>query len=194
MVLSGSISEATGGKFANGAATGAFLAAMKGFLDYATETTDNLKLKSCGLGGSVCKYNDTGELLTDGGRGSLQIDGAKSGDGNFLTNGGMAEEASGKHLYNENSLIGRFVNKVSKTHDYFNSHGSKLFGFKGYDSSTGLWLSGSETYNTTYQIYSFSGMLPAGVMTGAALAGDAFFNAHHSFYTAYTHGGRKKRR
>ncbi|WP_444882714.1 RHS repeat-associated core domain-containing protein [Microbulbifer sp. PSTR4-B] len=186
-IVGGTMSKITGGKFANGAAFGAFSALVEGFVKHATKITNDLKLKSCGLNGSVCKYNDAGELLTDGGRGSKQIEGTDPGDGNFITNGGMAPEGSGQHLYDENSMVGRFVNKVSKVHDYFNSDGSKLLGFKGYDESTGLWLSGSETYNTAYQVYSFAGMLPAAAVTASALTTNAIFTDPYVPSAMYNH-------
>jgi RHS repeat-associated protein len=161
--------RSSGGSCGKGARLAAYAQVIALSVDQMGKATDDYKLKSCGKGGSVCNYNDQGELLTDGGRGELQIAGTSPGDGNFLTRNGMASEGSGQHLYSENSLLGRYVNKISKTHDYFNSNISKLFGFQGYDSSTGLWLSGTETYNTMYQVYSFTGMLPAAVYTSAAI-------------------------
>ena len=161
--------KASGGSCGKGARLAAYAQMIALSVDHMTRATNEYKLKSCGKAGSVCNYNDKGELLTDGGRGAQQIEGTSPGDGNFLTRNGMASEGSGQHLYNENSLLGRYVNKISKTHDYFNSDISKLFGFQGYDSATGLWLSGTESYNTMYQLYSFAGMLPAGIYTSAAL-------------------------
>ncbi len=96
----------------------------------------------------------------------------------------MAPEASGRHLYSESGLIGRFINKVSKVHDYFNSDISKLFGFQGYDSWSGQWLQGTHSYNFAFQTYSFVGMLPAAIYTGAALV------APYPVYP-YTQLGRK---
>jgi hypothetical protein len=163
--------KASGGSCGKGARLAAYAQIVALSVKHMSKTTDDLKMKSCGKGGSICNYNDKGELLTDGGRGQLQIEGTSPGDGNWLTEGGMATEGSGQHLYSENGLVGRYVNRISKTHDYFNSNISKVFGFQGYDQATGLWLSGTETYNTLYQVYSFAGMLPAGVLTtGAMLA------------------------
>lgn len=161
--------EISGGSCGQGAKFAAYAQVIALSVKYMAKVTDEYKLKSCGKNGSVCKYNDQGELLTDGGRGELQMKGTSPGEGNWLTEGGMASEGSGLHYYNENSLLGRFINKVSKTHDYFNSDISKIFGFQGYDSATGLWLSGTEAYNTMYQVYSFGGMIPAAVYTGAAM-------------------------
>jgi hypothetical protein len=41
----------------------------------------------------------------------------------------------------------------------------------GYNGDTGNWVSRSELYNTTFQAYSFVGMLPAAVYTGYAHGG-----------------------
>lgn len=64
------------------------------------------------------------------------------------------------HFYNENGYFGRFINQVSKVHDLFNS--------SGYNWDTGAWVSRGPVYDSLFQIYSFSGMLPAGLATGYA--------------------------
>ncbi len=161
-------SVAAGGSFQDGFKLSAILAVSQMGWQYTKEATDRYKLRSCELDLSTCKNNKWGELLTDGGRG--EIPGSNTGKENFITKGGMALEASGDHLYDENSLVGRFINRVSKTHDWFNSDASRNFGFKGYDPATGMWLAGGTAHNTAFQIYSFSGMLPAAIFTTAAIS------------------------
>jgi hypothetical protein len=73
----------------------------------------------------------------------------------------MAAEGSGRHTYDENSWLGRAVNAVSKTHDWLNSF--------GYNSS-GQYVSWGQGYDTLFQAYSLSGMLPAAAFTAAAQA------------------------
>ncbi|EJS4042741.1 RHS repeat-associated core domain-containing protein [Vibrio vulnificus] len=162
-----------GGSCSDGAKFAALSQAIILGFEYMKNATDSYKLRSCRGGHSICKYNKDGDLLTDGTRGHTQIPGTSPEGGNWLTrkfvNGGMAPEASGHHRYSESGLIGRFINKVSKVHDYFNSDISKLFGFQGYDSWSGQWLQGTHSYNFAFQTYSFVGMLPAAIYTGAAL-------------------------
>ena len=179
-ILGGSASAALGGKFNAGFYIAAGIQAINFGMKYMENITDAHKLNSCLQPGALeCRYNKMGELLTDGGRGPKQIPGTDAGDGNWLTNGGMADEGTGcyfydpvgsGHLYREKWLIGRFVNQVSKVHDWFNSDASMAFGFQGYDRATGLWLSGSETYNSLFQVYSFGGMLPAAAFTSVGLS------------------------
>lgn len=158
-----------GSSCSNGAKFAALSQAVILSFEYMKNATDSYKLRSCKGGHSTCEYNKNGELLTDGTRGHKQIPGTTPGEGSWFTDGGMAAEGSGQHVYREDGLVGRFVNKVSKVHDYFNSDVSKLFGFQGYDASTGLWLQGTNSYNHYFQAYSFVGMLPAAIYTGAAL-------------------------
>ena len=168
-LVGGAMAKLGGGKFADGFNISAGLAAIRMGWEYTKGVTNGYKLTACSQGFSSCKYNDAGELLTDGGRGEIQYPGTNSGNGNFITNGGMALEGSGRHLYQENSLIGRFVNHVSKSHDWLNSDLSKAFGFRGYDQVTGMWFAGNEAYNTAFQVYSFAGMLPAATFTSLAM-------------------------
>jgi hypothetical protein len=162
--------EIAGGSCEKGAKFAALSQVVVLSFEYMKNVTDRYKLRSCEVvnSSSVCKYNVDGELLTDGTRGSKPMWSEKPTP-TLFTEGGMAPEASGAHLYNENGLIGRFINKVSKVHDYFNSDVSRLFGFHGYDQVTGLWLEGGTMYNHLFQAYSFSGMLPAAIFTGGAL-------------------------
>ena len=63
------------------------------------------------------------------------------------------------HYYDENSYLGRFVNNVSKVHDYLNA-------VPGYDWSTGAWISRGPIYDSLFQLYSFAGMIPAAAISG----------------------------
>jgi hypothetical protein len=66
----------------------------------------------------------------------------KIGEGNLITRGGMAAEGSGPDWYGENTLVGKFVNSVSKAHAWFNSDVCRFFEFKGYNVATGMWWRG----------------------------------------------------
>ena len=163
-------SELTGGNFRDGL-RGSFAInlAMLGW-SYARDITDSLKQKSCDLLGSICVRNRWGELLTDGTR-DIESECGKNSTcwgSNFITKTGMGTEGGGLlsatnpggHSYNENGYFGRFINQVSKVHDFFNS--------PGYNWDTGAWISRGPVYDTLFQLYSFSGMLPAGLVTGYA--------------------------
>jgi hypothetical protein len=63
--------------------------------------------------------------------------------------------------------------RISKGHDFWNSDVSKLVGFQGYDSVTGMVLSGTETYNTAFQAWSLAGMVPTAAYTGIAMTANA---------------------
>jgi pimeloyl-ACP methyl ester carboxylesterase len=165
-VAGGATSAASGGSFQDGFLMSGGMAAVAWGYSEMKVTTDSYKATACAQGLSSCDKID-GEWLTDGGRGPAP--GSDTGRGNFITRGGMALEGSAEHVYNEYSLIGRYVNAISKAHDWFNSDLSKVFGFKGYDASTGMWLAGGDAYNTAFQIYSFSGMLPAAAFTSVSL-------------------------
>ncbi|EKM3681665.1 type IV secretion protein Rhs [Vibrio alginolyticus] len=163
--------EIAGGSCEKGAKFAALSQVVVLSFEYMKNVTDRYKIRSCEVAnsGSVCKYNVDGELLTDGTRGSTPVWEKKPIRTEWFTEAGMASEASGNHRYLENGLIGRFVNKVSKVHDYFNSDVSRLFGFHGYDQVTGLWIEAGTIHNHLFQVYSFSGMLPAAIYTGGAL-------------------------
>ena len=163
--------EIAGGSCEKGAKFAALSQVVVLSFEYMKNVTDRYKLRSCEVRGSnsVCKYNVDGDLLTDGTRGSTTVWEKEPIRTKWFTEAGMASEASGKHMYQENGLIGRFINKVSKVHDYFNSDVSRLFGFHGYDHVTGLWIEAGTIHNHLFQAYSFSGMLPAAIFTGGAL-------------------------
>jgi len=169
-LASGTLSRAYGGSFREGLLDSLRSAlAVQGF-NYARNITDGLKLRSCGSapGISLCAQNRWGELLTDGAR-NVECSGGKCWGDNWLTSSGMGQEGRGLfdaatnpngHYYSENSYLGRFINQVSKVHDFFNS--------VGYDGSTGAWISRGEVYDSLFQIGSFAGMVPAALFTGYA--------------------------
>lgn len=179
-IAGGITSKASGGNFADGFGWSLATSVLRIGWEYTRVVTDGLKRLACENGGEACMLNRWGELLTDGGRDNdTWTVGYGPQKGNFFTNGGMAEEGTGKHIYSEDSWIGRYVNKISKTHDWANSNISRSFGFRGYDVNTGFWLSGGEKYNTLFQFYSFAGMLPAAAYTTAAMAASFPINSIH---------------
>lgn len=164
---SGTLARANGGTFREGVLNALRSAlAVQGF-NYASDATNALKFKSCDLGNSVCVRNRWGELLTDGWR-NKECVGECWGE-NWLTSAGMGKEGAGLydpvtntegHYYSENGSLGRFINQVSKVHDFFNS--------VGYNGNTGAWISRGEVYDSLFQVYSFAGMGPAALLTGYA--------------------------
>jgi RHS repeat-associated protein len=176
-VVGGFSSKLNGGKFAEGFKYKFASTLASAGYEGAEKVTNGLKVQSCVQGNSICKYNKWGELLTDGARGAEYRGPYNAANSNnWFTSGGMAGEASGKHLYSPDSLIGRFVNKTSKFHDWMNSDLSKKVGFYGYNSRSGLWIGASEAYNTTFQAYSMLGMLPGAAYTGIALSNELPIN------------------
>ncbi|OOG39663.1 RHS repeat domain-containing protein, partial [Polaromonas sp. A23] len=151
-----------GGSFKEGFKSAFVLSVVSEVYKYASKATDASKLKACETG-AACMRNRWGELLTDGSR---DVDYTENPlkEGNWFTKTGMAGEGSGQHLYSENSYLGRFVNAVSKLHDFQNSW--------SYSPDTGWYMSRGATFDTLFQAYSFAGMLPAAVGTGVALAAD----------------------
>lgn len=127
----------------------------------ATEFTDNLKKLACQTGRS-CEYNKWGELLTDGSRDVDYDTYNKNRAANWFTRTGMADEGSAAHWYSENGNMGRFVNFVSKVHDFQNSW--------SYSAQTGFYVSRGVVFDTLFQAYSFAGMLPAAALTGVGLS------------------------
>ncbi len=83
----------------------------------------------------------------------------------FITDSGMADEGSGKHLYDigqrfESALAANFVNKVSKVHDFFNSWNY---------NEVGKFVSRGEGFDTIFQLFSFAGMPVAARVTADML-------------------------
>lgn len=169
-IAGGLSSEINGQSFQEGFKLGVALSLVAWGFNKMTARTDELKMRSCNQPGAAKCVIDKHGVRTDGTRGVLE--GTNTEKGNWFTEGGMAAEGSGEHLYDKyrwSNGVAKFVNHTSKTHDWFNSDLSKIFGFKGYDNLTGMWVGGSELYQTSFQFYSFMGMLPAGIYTGAAL-------------------------
>jgi hypothetical protein len=156
-MIGGTSASIMGDSFQKGFLIAAGTSLAKQGWEAARADTDADSLK--GLGEH--KYNKWGELLTDGIRVTVYPEGSGyngENNNNFFTSSGMAPEGSGEHWYNENSFIGRAVNAVSKVHDFQNKWGYV----------NGNYLSQSEAYNTLFQAYSISGMLPAAIFTGIA--------------------------
>ena len=79
-----------------------------------------MKLSSCAAGYGVCNYNSSGELSTDGTR--AVVPGTETKVTNPIVGfllGGMGPEGS-VHMYSAIGPLARFVNQVSKVHDFFN--------------------------------------------------------------------------
>src|SRR5678815_5460707 len=167
--VSGVSAELQGGSFADGFKLGIAMGALRMGYDYTQERTDALKLAACSNGGTPCVTNKGGALLTDGAR-DVDYTLNPNQEGNWLTRAGMGVEGSGGHFYSENSAIGRFVNAVSKLHDFMNSW--------NYNSDTGssyfpgYYISRGAVFDTLFQGYSFAGMLPAAGVTALSLMGD----------------------
>ena len=84
----------------------------------------------------------------------------------------MAKEGSGSHMYDaggplDSQFLRYAVNDVSKVHDWFNSWNY---------SKTGQYMSRGTTFDSAFQIYSFSGMPVAAVMTFVGKVGNTKFS------------------
>jgi hypothetical protein len=158
-------SKIQGGDFMDGLRLG-LLTSIAGYgLNKATAFTDRLKRIACVRNGSnPCLQNQWGELLTDGARDAELHPFNPNETANWFTKTGMASEGSGQHLYNENSYLGRFINQVSKVHDFQNSW--------SYNMGTGWYVSRGVVFDTLFQAYSFAGMLPAAAFTSVGLIAD----------------------
>lgn len=125
-----------------------------------------MKQAACDTNGSICQRNEQGELRTDGAR-ATDWSGNPDRTGNALTRSGMEAEASGLHIYDPEGVLGnrnlaRYINHVSKIHDFFNSVNY---------SSEGLYISRGVGFDTVFQLYSFAGMPVAGALTAAHYIG-----------------------
>lgn len=158
-IAGGFAAKSAGGSFNQGFKVALATSMVRLGWEKTREITNNLKLKTLRYGGNV-KKNQWGEILTDGSRGVRPgTPGLRSLFGRMT----MSMEGSGQHFYSENSWIGRFVNGTSKTHDFMNSG--------GYNWDTGFVAnSNSMLYGSLYDVWSFSGMLPAAAFTGVAMA------------------------
>jgi len=69
------------------------------------------------------------------------------------------------HWYDEESFLGRFINQVSKVHDWQN----------GWNYNDGAYVGRGVMFNTAFDaLWSFPGMLPAAAYTGFALYGNPY--------------------
>jgi len=159
-IAGGFAAKSAGGSFNQGFKIALVTSMVRLSWEKTRGITNNLKMKSLALSGKEPKYNKWGELLTDGSRGVRPGTAPmRSVFGDIVMKG----EGSGLHSYSENSWIGRFVNWTSKTHDFWNSG--------GYDWNTGFVSNSSSLlYGSMYDVWSFSGMLPAAAFTGVAIA------------------------
>ena len=149
-----------GGKFANGAATGAFTYLAAEVFEYARRRTNESSRRAYAFRGEKPVYDSRGELRTDGTRGTY------NGLGQFTAAG----EGSGKYPYDHGEwfdfkLVREFVVDVSKIHDGMNSWNY---------NSDGLYIGGrGPIFEGAFGVYNVSGMLPAAVMTMAGKVGQA---------------------
>lgn len=167
--------EVNGGSFKDGAIASLAVSMVRVGWEYTKNVTNELKIKTLDYGGEV-KFNKWGEILTDGSRGiepGVQVNPDSTSKFSSMV---MEVEGSGAHSYSENGYVGRFVNWTSKTHDFMNSW--------GYDWNTGyVRYVDSVFYNTAYDIYSFSGMVPAAAFTGVAFSAEpSVLNTYYSRY------------
>lgn len=156
-VAGGTLSSMSGGRFEYGFAfSGATSLAMIGW-EYARQDTNKSSLSS---ERGLKVYDSTVELRTDGTRVCV---GCNDNNMNWFTNFGMSQQG-GTHNYDPESGVGRFINLVSKPHDFFNSWGYV----------NGDYVAGGQLYNSAFQAYSMTGMLPAAIFTGLAMSAPSY--------------------
>ena len=154
--LAGGVSsEISGGKFADGMKFSLITSMVRVGWEYTRYVTNKLKLLSVENGGAPPSLNEYGELRTDGVRGPAPgVEGAKSMIGAKF---GMSPEGAA-HIYDEWRPVSRFINQVSKPHDFFNSI--------RYDFNTGFFRPfQSQLAAEAFEFYSFAGMPIAGAYT-----------------------------
>lgn len=156
----GASARLAGGRFSDGLRMSLLVSFARLGWEYTRNVTNRLKLLSVKNGGEQAVYNNYGELLTDGTRGALLFDGIKGVSSKLGDYFGMEPEGS-VHGYTKYSGVARFINRVSKTHDFFNS--------VRYDWDTGYFRP-FETRITAeaFELYSFAGMPVAGAYTALA--------------------------
>ena len=129
---------------------------------YATRETDSLKRLECASASqAICTTDERGVLRTDGTR-TVDYRTNSNEQQNWLTKSGMAAEGSELHLYDpgqkfENSAVQYFVTDTSKVHDWFNSW--------NYSPDTDQYINRSLSFNSAFQVFSFSGMPIAAMVT-----------------------------
>jgi RHS repeat-associated protein len=164
-VAGGALSEFSGGSFRDGLRFALASSLVMMGWDYTRIQTDAAKMRACAQPNAVpCVRNKWGELRTDGAR---DVDYARNPtrSSNWLTKSGMEGEGLGTHWYDpggplDNRFLARYINQVSKLHDWFNSW--------NYNADTGFYMSRGSAFDTFFQLYSFGGMPVAGLITGAA--------------------------
>lgn len=180
-VAGGLSSEINGGNFRQGFRLALALSVVRWGFEKVTERTNQLKLRATQVEGNTkAIYNKHGELMTYANRDVMQIEGTSPGDGNWFTNLTKDSGMEGYTFENNDSLWARGLNQISKSHDFWNSDISKLVGFQGYDTATGMVLSGAEAYNTAFQTWSLLGMVPSAAFTGIAMSASTPYIYHFS--------------
>ena len=171
--LAGGVSsEISGGTFVDGMKFALITAMARVGWEYTRHVTNKLKLLSVAHGGRIEKYNEYGEIVTDGVRGSAPgVKGVESFLGDKF---GMNFEGS-NHWYDKWRPVSRFVNQVSKVHDFFNS--------VRYDYKTGFFRPfQSQILAESYELYSLVGMPVAATFTMAGQAAYIPIDAIKTFY------------
>lgn len=168
-IANGLGSEITGGEFRYGFMVGALTAGVQWGYSEMTKATNALKLKSVDGDVSKIKKNSYGEWDTTGGRTAgrpLYPNEVESKLASF----GMDPEGQ-QLLSGFDDPFNRFINKVSKTHDYQNSwHYNQGTGFfQPFTNQMGAEL---------FEVYSFIGMPVAGAYTALALGGTDLVRAY----------------
>lgn len=157
--LAGGISsKVNGGSFNQGLKVGLVTSMMNIGWSYAKRSTIALKTKTEEYGGKAM-FDSKGNVLVAGSRGYADGRASKSIFA-WMT---MLPEGNGKHIgFDQDSVIGRFVNDVGYLHDFGNSW--------GYDWTTGFVDPAMNTgiKESLYDVWSFASMLPAAAVTGAA--------------------------
>jgi RHS repeat-associated protein len=159
--VGGALAEAQGGSFLNGFELSAGPAvAMMGW-QAARDWTDASSLQGKGRH----SWNRWGELETAGTR---ECEGC-SPKGNWLSWAEMEKEGGKTNRlfglrYITDSYFGRFINQVSKVHDWQN----------GWSYENGNYISMGRSLDTAMAIYSFTGMPVAAAYTGFAFSATAY--------------------
>jgi hypothetical protein len=141
------------------------------------EFTDDMGNKVAAKDPARLTHDSTGSLWTDGstavesGRPSFfgeTVDRVLSPLNEVIGKATMSEQGYNNHWYNAAWLggpsnpIARFVNQVSKAHDFWNGW--------NYNHATGEYISRGAAFDAGFNLYSFSGMVPMAGFTAAALS------------------------
>ena len=89
----------------------------------------------------------------------------------WLSGPGMARQGSDMHGYDhagwtggQDGWVSKFINQVSKLHDWFNGS------WGGYDRVSGYYVSHGAAYDSAFTMFSFTGMVPAAALTASVLS------------------------